>query len=823
MAIKLYAGIIEEVDGKEQVEKFVPFHIVKPVPVEGWNNGLAYQFKGNIYVNSKKECVCRNFDNENYDLVEVIFQLFDIDRNGSDAQLKGKENITVSIFTDEDINTKTNMCLYIISLYDRANGYALLLFGDITRSILYRFERMRIFTDKKIALVLGPNYNEENLDDLLEAGRIIENSNFSVGNHTSYFHTPDNALFFPVQNNRDNFVSLGGSYTNDFEFANYSCNLICWANWYTMITGKYYYGNPFSIDLLEPVNGIEKIDIGVTMYQNVEFDNGRAEDNEEEGAGQYRTFRYYNVGTDLGYLFPHDSENVDKSIPLKNGFLRKQKIDDNNIIYSIVVNGKGLQFLYQTPYYKVYVMDPLVYTYNDIWVKGAYIFVNNDFAEKSVKQWLEEIPEDFDKYEYGNSPLFLASYTYWYPIKAEYYEYNTNDNLYIPCLCTNFSIDNNNGNYQRIAFPGDLEIDFEFWQTLLSSMIVAPTGPNIGGGSISAGGNGNFDLSSDVILEPSVPQNNLSGSLLTMWWLSSGGSTAYETRINGLSEWLNNLSIFGSFEERAQGIISLKAIYSTNEPGQTSSKKFEIRGSAVFGNEGNCPYLTNQFEKIDLGNFTLEEFFGNFLDFDKTSVKIYLPFSGTYDLNPSLIVGGICNLSCIINYLTGEIVYSIKIQNENLNSVIYTFNGNCGVDLPITYTDYSGKIVSAINTAVGAATTLGMKVSGNLFGGVVNLTNTALNGLNFIKDPGNIKTTGVNSGSLGQLSVRSPFLIIERPIMQASADFGRCFGWKTSVSGTLSRFEGFTVVSEVHLDNIPTATSEEIKEIEALLKEGVIL
>jgi hypothetical protein len=66
------------------------------------------------------------------------------------------------------------------------------------------------------------------------------------------------------------------------------------------------------------------------------------------------------------------------------------------------------------------------------------------------------------------------------------------------------------------------------------------------------------------------------------------------------------------------------------------------------------------------------------------------------------------------------------------------------------------------------------------------------------------------------------YLILNRPIQSLPSGFGENFGYPSNVTRTLSALTGFTQVDEVHLNGI-NATSDELAEIETLLKEGVIL
>ena len=85
-----------------------------------------------------------------------------------------------------------------------------------------------------------------------------------------------------------------------------------------------------------------------------------------------------------------------------------------------------------------------------------------------------------------------------------------------------------------------------------------------------------------------------------------------------------------------------------------------------------------------------------------------------------------------------------------------------------------------------------------------------------------ISRSGDLSGAVGLLDDFLPYLIIHRPIQSLAENFKSFKGYPSNITATLSSLKGYTEVEYIHLKNIK-ATDAEIEEIEALLKEGVII
>lgn len=80
---------------------------------------------------------------------------------------------------------------------------------------------------------------------------------------------------------------------------------------------------------------------------------------------------------------------------------------------------------------------------------------------------------------------------------------------------------------------------------------------------------------------------------------------------------------------------------------------------------------------------------------------------------------------------------------------------------------------------------------------------------------------GLN-GNTGYLSMQVPYIVMSIPNISMPENYGHYYGYPCNMTCNLGSLSGFTVVSDCHLDGF-RCTKTELDEIEALLKEGVIL
>ena len=276
----------------------------------------------------------------------------------------------------------------------------------------------------------------------------------------------------------------------------------------------------------------------------------------------------------------------------------------------------------------------------------------------------------------------------------------------------------------------------------------------------------------------------------------------------------------------ADGIMSLKIIpipqggslpYRSGIP-EVLFKPFGL--SNVVGKR-----LNNTLKKYLIGNMRVHSIFGDYRDF-MCEYSIYLPFSGIHPLDADIIVGNNISIYVDIDFLTGSMLYHIVVNDGNTTRDIYTFTGQCAIELPITGADYSAKYQTIMN---GVFSGIGMMAGGAMGGPVgagagMMIAGAAGTGLKTLGNAAVTKGSFIQSGKLipnsSALSVLYPYLIISKP-QDVSPNYSSVKGKPTHKMMTLSSLHGFSIVSNINLNQIPIATDEDKEALRSLLANGV--
>lgn len=260
------------------------------------------------------------------------------------------------------------------------------------------------------------------------------------------------------------------------------------------------------------------------------------------------------------------------------------------------------------------------------------------------------------------------------------------------------------------------------------------------------------------------------------------------------------------FSDPMNAIIGLHMIYCEPSLGSNQSIIAGFVDSHVISRT-----VSNQYVTIDCGSVTVKEYYEDARDYDFTNISVFLPFIGIHELKAKDIIGKTVNIIAKVDVLTGTLLYSIKVNNRTL----YTFSGNCAVQLPISGASYNSILTSTLSLAAGVVGTVasGGALAPVLAGGAIG----AIAGSQTSVQVSN--NIGSNAGAMGN---KKPYLIINRKNSYNANKYYTIQGYPANEYVLLSNCKGFTKIKDVHLENIP-ATNEEIDEINTLLKEGVIL
>lgn len=270
--------------------------------------------------------------------------------------------------------------------------------------------------------------------------------------------------------------------------------------------------------------------------------------------------------------------------------------------------------------------------------------------------------------------------------------------------------------------------------------------------------------------------------------------------VTQIAQWINN---------PMTAIIGLHAIYCTPSTGGSQSIKVGYLDSGV-----SAPVVTNQYATIDCGSVTIPEVYQNALDYDYTTVHIYLPFVGIVPLDTRDIMGGTIHVIYRIDVLTGTCLAQLEVSRQNSNAVLYAFSGNCAVQIPLTSGNY-GQLLTGLLSAVGGV------VAAAATGGAA-LPAVAGVGSAVINSHANTQRSGNMGSNAGALGIRKPYLIIKRPIAYDATQYNNYYGFPANKTVMVGNLSGYTRFKQIHVENV-TATNDEKTMIESYMKTGVII
>ena len=278
------------------------------------------------------------------------------------------------------------------------------------------------------------------------------------------------------------------------------------------------------------------------------------------------------------------------------------------------------------------------------------------------------------------------------------------------------------------------------------------------------------------------------------------------------SDGLNLDQLKKLLQDPMQAIIGLHVMYATPTTGASRDIQVGYINSGV-----PSKIVTEQYTEIDCGTVTINEYFGDARDYSPyTQVYCYLPFIGIVELNADDVVNSTLGIKYKIDVLTGCCLAQLTVKKYGLDAVLYTYTGNCAVQMPITSGNYLSTVSSLLGAVVsgaaavatgGALAPVAIGAAANAMGGGARAS-VAMSG-----------SLGSNAGAMG---IRKPYLIIKRVESADANGYNEFYGYPTNKRVNLSQLTGYVRVKEINLSGT-NATEDEQNEIVALLKEGVIL
>ena len=333
------------------------------------------------------------------------------------------------------------------------------------------------------------------------------------------------------------------------------------------------------------------------------------------------------------------------------------------------------------------------------------------------------------------------------------------------------------------------------------------TDPYDGGGeSGTGGGGGSFDNTSTPIDIPNLPSISAA---------STGFISLFNPSLNQLNElasylWSDLFQVDGwkkLFADPMDAILGLSILPVAIPSGGIREVKVGNIGTGI-----SLTIAASQFVEVDCGSIDVNEYWGAYLDYEPyTQAQIFLPYIGTRPISVDDIMGKTVHVVYHVDILTGACCCFVKCGD----SVLYTYNGQCSIPIPITGANYT----SVVNGVISIAASVGSLVATGGSSAPTAIPAIASSVVNQMKPQ--VEKSGSISGSAGVLNMQTPYLILIRPRQALPSKQNEFIGYPSLITVQLTELSGYTEIQSIHLENIP-ATQEELAEIESLLKGGVI-
>lgn len=255
------------------------------------------------------------------------------------------------------------------------------------------------------------------------------------------------------------------------------------------------------------------------------------------------------------------------------------------------------------------------------------------------------------------------------------------------------------------------------------------------------------------------------------------------------------------FNNPMDAVIGLHELYIKPDISGSNTIKCGYLDSGV-----NSAVVGKRYTSINCGSIVIPEYYRNYLDYAPyTQTFIYLPFIGIVPVAADDIVGNAVSIRYNVDSYTGCCIALIEVAKKGYQSTVYQFQGNCGVEIPITSGYQSalvGSMLGVAGTAIGGSAGAILGAAGRA--GSVN----------------SVQRSGSFGASYGAMGAKKPYIIVKRPVQKVITNYNDLYGYPAHKYVSVGNCKGYLRCREVDVKS-STATNEEKAMIENLLKTGV--
>lgn len=370
-----------------------------------------------------------------------------------------------------------------------------------------------------------------------------------------------------------------------------------------------------------------------------------------------------------------------------------------------------------------------------------------------------------------------------------------------------------------------------------------PSGGYSGPTSRPGGGSGTYTDTDSGIIRTAINGTLFTGSV-------SGGFKTYDIDSTTLNKVINGI-FSGTYSEKMVNQMNTGIVdcYGLAIPASSAgSVNISVLGEDIEdgGNVMEAPIISPMQEFVSCGSISFGKFYDSFLDFDPfTTLSIYLPFIGKFDLPTNEFMYSTLTLKYIQDNYSGDLLAIIEASGDykytgvdghgtSYAHPVAEFSGNGKYTIPINVASKNniallstlsagGKIVGGVVTGAKAGGALGPE--GAAIGAIVGGAAGAIASYPDLVATGSAPLTGHSlvqfSGNQSWLSCMTPYIVITRSMYAEPSTFGNDVGYRSNISYRIGDISGWTICKNADLSGITNANDREKAEILALIKSGI--
>lgn len=273
-------------------------------------------------------------------------------------------------------------------------------------------------------------------------------------------------------------------------------------------------------------------------------------------------------------------------------------------------------------------------------------------------------------------------------------------------------------------------------------------------------------------------------------------------------------------------VISCKSIPFTASASSSSDVIIANMNTGVHAN------TVKPVKSYIVGSYLMPHFRGDFSDITMTQVRIYLPFIGWVELPGAEVISRVAYANQSDNAKRLGFKYLVDFVDGSCRCVIsvngterWYFDGNCGIDVPITSDNHTQAVGNAIRSGVGSVLSLASAVGGAVGGngmmvatGIIGAIGNGINTFPTYSYSASASPSGYINASMNTHIM----IVIEHPNMIEADDYAHKYGKPCGLTLPLGSVRGFTRCSNVDTSGI-NGTPNELSMIKSALESGVYL